>query len=39
MVLEEWETQEICLAEPKFVKAEYMDRFRKFTLIDCKTLH
>lgn len=38
MVLEEWDTQEIHLAEPKFVNTEYMNVFRKFKLMDCNIL-
>lgn len=38
MVLEEWEMQEIRLAELKFVKAEYSNRFRKYKSVDYKTL-
>lgn len=37
-MLEEQETKEMSLAEPEFVKAEDVNRFRKFKLTDCKTL-
>lgn len=37
-MLEEWETEEIHLAEPKFEKAEDTNRFRNFKLADYKTL-